>query len=814
MRNFLTLAVVFLAAVCVGSSVVRAYAIFGKGDYYFRETLAGEFAGYVAGEGAGEWHGPGLPALGLTKGGRVFPDDLKSLLGGRSPDGRRMVKQPGPGAKRKRQVGWEWVFSTAKDFDVVWALAPDPVHARLDAVFRDGVRFVLDYAAGEFAWTRRGKGGKVWERCLPVLALFHHSNSRLSDPNRHVHAVLPNAAPRPDGTTGFVVSRPWYAGQRACSALFDLYVAGRLTELGLAVRPAGFTYQIDGVPRPLVRAWSKRTRQIAEHLAGADDRSFRAVGKAARKDRPRPPRSPLAEMRRGWAADAAARGFDVRTVFGRDQRPSADPDKDARAAVREAAAVLGANRGTFTRLDLIARAAVHGLNTLVPPAAVLAEVDRVLARPREHGIEVAGSPRREPSYALSADRDRPPPAPSPALPTPDRQPERAAAPQPDPVQTAVPPPTGHEDTPDAATRPEPARPDAARGPLTRATARPAAGDAGPEQGLRRTTTPSAAPPYQNPLDRVAVLTEPVRAWVAARRAVARAIHWQWQVTTADLDRMVGPLSRSTGLPRRALADAFRRIAAHPRLHGLVVVRRLPRGQAVFTTARQRRAEARIARDAAALARSRGRGVKGGVLDRALRRMADRGDPFLSAFVELAGGRSRLALLDAPLREETAALLAAVGRTCRESGLRVRWAAPTAATAGLMAHQLRYPVQTVAALLGEVEKTPVGRVLGWMHRHQLPSVWAKLRAASAVRRPSDPLRRGDWVVVGATQRTPARELARLEAACRRSGARLVLVGSRTDLPAGPAWAFLTDRFRAVRYDPPDPRAPTPERDAAR
>ena len=344
------IAAVALAALWTGCSdmVVRAYAILGTGTYYVRETTAGEYAGYVAGEGVGEWHGPGLPALGLTPGGRVEPGVFLGLLDGVAPGGRRMVNKPGPDAKTKRQAGWEWVFSTAKDFDVVWATAPEPTHRRLDGIFRDGVRFVLDFAAADFAWTRRGAGGRRWGRCLPVLALFHHSNSRLADPSRHVHAVLPNAAPRPDGTTGYVVSRPWYAGQRACSALFDLYVAARLPELGLAVRPAGFTYRIDGVPRPLVRAWSKRSRQIAEHLAGADDRSFRAVSKAARKDRPRPPRTPLAEKRRGWAADAAARGFDVRTVFGRDQRPSADPDRDARAVVREALAGLGANRGTFT----------------------------------------------------------------------------------------------------------------------------------------------------------------------------------------------------------------------------------------------------------------------------------------------------------------------------------------------------------------------------------------------------------------------------------------------------------------------------------
>lgn len=838
-----------LAALCMGTTemVVRAKAISGSGEYYTRETFAEDVTDYLASEGAAEWFGPGLEHLGLRSGEGVDRDTFRRLLEGVGPDGRKLAQSFGPEAKRSRQPGTDLVFSTAKYFDVIYALAPEPLRQELESIFRDGIKFVLDFAAREFAWARRGKAGRDWEHALSVFALFHHTTNRLEQCHRHTHACLPNVCVRVDGTTGTIQSKPFYLGQRTCSALFDLYVSTRLQALGFTVRKVGWTYQIVGIPRTLARAWSGRKQQIDAELNRTGNRTFDGAEEAARKTRTPKRHLPTKELRERWASEAKRLGFDIDRLLGqlplhaaRDRKPS-----DILAAtsfVREVTEALAAKGKTFTKSELIAQAAFRGLAGAIGPQSLLAAVDHVLRTPQDFGLDVVKTRRQEPVYAV---RGAARPEPSPVS---EKRPAATNRDQPTSPDQKTPPgrkgaerPAGDQDpdTPKQTVETErkktqPIEPGGVRDGR-KVDAAPATGghdDKGrrrePKPGRdrpspvvgqlpERVTPPSGRKPVspQTVKNPVRFLSDQVRAWFAVRRAAGRMVDRYGKVTTHDLERVIPTLGQKARLLQKALAAAASGIARYPRLNGLVPIGR-GKGIKALTTVGHKRIESRFARDVDALARRRGPGIKGHVIKRALGRLSERDENFRVAFRELATQRSRLVVVDSPSGDDRVALVSALARACRESGLRDRWVAPGAPAAAAIARKTKAQAKSLSSFLGDVEKTPIGRVLGWMHRHEFPSLRAKLKAAERVRRPFDALTRRDVVFLDQAQAADTRSFGRLAHACRKSGARLVVIGSRQEpspLMAGGGWQFLAGRYPTVRYDPPR-QAPGPERDAAR
>jgi conjugative relaxase-like TrwC/TraI family protein len=75
------------------------------------------------------------------------------------------------------------------------------------------------------AFTRRGSGGKARERARLVVAAFEHGTSRavaahLPDPHLHTHALVMNACTREDGTTGTIMSKPFYLAKLKIGAAY------------------------------------------------------------------------------------------------------------------------------------------------------------------------------------------------------------------------------------------------------------------------------------------------------------------------------------------------------------------------------------------------------------------------------------------------------------------------------------------------------------------------------------------------------------------------------------------------------------------
>lgn len=282
----------------------------GQGRYYL--DLAREDYYLQGGEPPGRWMGSGAELLGLS--GIVEKADLQNLLSGFAPDGRPLVQNAG---HDKHQPGWDLTFSAPKSVSVLWSQADPFTRAKIQAAHHAAIQAALRYIEEEATLTRRGKGGNRRERAGLIIATFEHGTSRALDPQLHTHALVVNVAVRSDGTTGTLLSKPFYQHKMTAGALYRAELSHRLTrDLGVVCRPEKSWFEIEGVSQPLIQEFSKRRQKIEEelktrNLESASAAAFATLNTREAKDSI-PPRE---ELFRKWQETGRAFGFVLEHVF-------------------------------------------------------------------------------------------------------------------------------------------------------------------------------------------------------------------------------------------------------------------------------------------------------------------------------------------------------------------------------------------------------------------------------------------------------------------------------------------------------------------
>src|SRR5262245_27980884 len=191
----------------------------GQGNYYL--ALARDDYYLKGGEPPGRWLGEGAKLLGLT--GQVEGPALKQLLRGFSADGAVPLIQ-GAG-NSDHQPGWDLTFSCPKSVSVLWSQAEESERRVIQEAQAAAVREALDYLQDVAAFTRRGKGGHTQERTKLLVASFDHGTSRAQDPQLHTHCLILNVGVRADGTTGTILSEPFYRHKLAAGAMYRAELA-------------------------------------------------------------------------------------------------------------------------------------------------------------------------------------------------------------------------------------------------------------------------------------------------------------------------------------------------------------------------------------------------------------------------------------------------------------------------------------------------------------------------------------------------------------------------------------------------------------
>lgn len=279
----------------------------GAADYYARDNY------YTADEGQAmsAWEGAGAAALGLA--GEVDAQTFGEILSGCLPDGSVIDARQGD-----HRPGFDLTFSVSKSLSLVALLGGDD---RIVAAIRASVTATLAWAEKNLAEARGMEGGRQvgMKTDNLVVATFLHDVSRNGDPQLHVHAIVANATRRPDGQWRAIRNDPFYDRQTVLGTVHNADLRARIEALGYrteaANNPIAGSFEIAGVPRSVIEAFSTRSAEIRAALetrgrGTAREREIAALSTRAAKT------PELSVDRRGseWVALAAVVGFDARAL--------------------------------------------------------------------------------------------------------------------------------------------------------------------------------------------------------------------------------------------------------------------------------------------------------------------------------------------------------------------------------------------------------------------------------------------------------------------------------------------------------------------
>ena len=268
--------IVVLTVHKIGGADSRGYADYlasidpqQRGDYYLGRE--GE-----QGVSPGQWYGRAAKELGLS--GTVEKEVLLNVWAGRDPiTGKELVRRSMRG---EHVAAVDCTFSAPKSVSVVWALA-EPVHRmEIEAAHEQAVECALRHIEKEAPLARRRVDHTIQHEQVAglVVARFRHHTSRLStehaalglapDPQLHDHCAIANLALRKsdasanNGRWAAIDSRELFLIRAEAGAIYRADLAHRLMEMGYRVHREGRYFEINGVSRDVMRAFSARAVEV------------------------------------------------------------------------------------------------------------------------------------------------------------------------------------------------------------------------------------------------------------------------------------------------------------------------------------------------------------------------------------------------------------------------------------------------------------------------------------------------------------------------------------------------------------------------
>jgi conjugative relaxase-like TrwC/TraI family protein len=218
-------------------------------------------------------------------------------------------------------------FSAPKSVSVLWAMSAPETRTKIESAHHAAVECAASFLEEKAGITRRGAGGKTWEKAKLVFALFQHGTSRACDPQLHTHTLLINLCVREDGTTGTIRSKGFFENKIAAGKIYQLALAHQLrNELNLSISQDKFGCRVEGVSREVCRFFSKRRQEIEKVLQRDGDHSAKHSERVAIRTRPSKQEMPASELFAEWQRQGEKHGWgpnEARKLFkqaGKKQR--------------------------------------------------------------------------------------------------------------------------------------------------------------------------------------------------------------------------------------------------------------------------------------------------------------------------------------------------------------------------------------------------------------------------------------------------------------------------------------------------------------
>ncbi|RSV41718.1 conjugative relaxase [Sphingomonas sp. ABOLE] len=329
-------------------SIASVRSASGAANYFAKDDFKDN---YYTADGASEvnsWSGAGAEALGLE--GEVSRESFEAVLSGILPSGEGVAQV------ENRRHGLDLTFSAPKSVSVMAYVAGDK---RVLAANMAAVQKTMAWVEKNLAEGRKDVEG----RKVPVqtgnlvYALFQHDTSRALDPQAHVHAVVANLTQMPDGKWQALHADKIWSHNATIGAIYHAYLRAGLEKLGYQVELKGKhgTFEISGVPKAVIDAFSQRREAILEKAAALGIVS--AKGRDGVTTTTRDPKLNVEDrdgLVKGWIDKAAGLGFDGKSLLAAaearaGQRLGAGPIERGYRAVSDAIASARTSLGGLLR---------------------------------------------------------------------------------------------------------------------------------------------------------------------------------------------------------------------------------------------------------------------------------------------------------------------------------------------------------------------------------------------------------------------------------------------------------------------------------
>ena len=266
------------------------------------------------------WVGMGAKALELT--GPVGYHALRAVLEGWVPEGPQARKRRTAGRRlgRRRKgglvehrPGLDLTLSPPKSVSIMALLRGDHrIMAAHDRAVRRALRWVEMVLVETRVWKREeGKSVRVGAQKM-VAATFRHTLSRNGDPQLHTHCAIANMVLGADSKWRSMANEELYFQIKRIDATYLNALAREIRRLGYqtVTDQSDGHFEIDGVPRAVIEAFSTRRVEIeAEMARSASCGRADPADEVARRTRTPKRVVDRVEREREWHERASKLGF-------------------------------------------------------------------------------------------------------------------------------------------------------------------------------------------------------------------------------------------------------------------------------------------------------------------------------------------------------------------------------------------------------------------------------------------------------------------------------------------------------------------------